>query len=878
MVEMAARPHPAQADRRLPALQKKPLPTLPASQSSSITHTSSKVVGIPTSTSTSTPLSPSRISQTATVIASPTTPVSHTSHPCLSIVSFVTCVSAVDAHLPAELLVRIFAYLDVKSRCRALRTHRRWKDVMYCTPRLWTRLDWSNRFSLGGDKSVAEGARRTDTLLQFVFADSASAGRFTKLARLDLSCTDVDPSVFMDTPCIRLTLKDTLSHLVLNGCPNVDSGSLYNLRGLTALRALDLSHCESVDDAGLEVLSYYLPHLTHLNLSYLFRITERGIGRIFRMPAIVAVNLMGCYRIKQYPWAIVDGAKRTALPLRELQLGEDSRIQTRGFWLLWCTFSFSTARLISVCPFLETLRLNMVLFDLPANGLEILLNGCDHLKHLSLVIDRAAVPALCSVAPKLRSLESLEATVHIGVTGELLGTLVTANALPKLKALKFHSKHTTVFSDASLAALITAAPLLEYLELNGDDITAAGLQPVAKKIGPQLQSLLLHHVRIANASLRTIGRGSPALKELTMTDLQQLSRSNRLRHLVCDSTLRIRLRKIELASHAGFNDKDLATVPANCPNLQWIDFSFSFTYPRTGRAIADHCPGLLYLRLCKATPPPLHQVMGWANNSNAATTNQTANAQPTTPAANNANAAATNVVGASNSAASHSPPVLIPRPPRPRRSAHSSESVTILALKLAKQKRRRKSPPTFHASSPECRSLMYMTSSVVDTKSTFYAPRDSASSSRPPPPRRIARLRKLRVLDLTGNIGLTDWTLEAALSRLPALHTLFIDSCDSITRPALLHFADMMLPQLKRVHVRNCSSCRPAVGTASTTTTVPRIGIAAVAGGAAAAFAAEGQARDAPTPGVIGNSSAALAVEVVIDGARVWGRRFSEEG
>lgn len=285
-------------------------------------------------------------------------------------------------------------------------------------------------------------------------------------------------------------------------------------------------------------------------------------------------------------------------------LGEDSRIQTRyvhtcdllrdlvpfsskltnlpissGFWLLWCVFQFDPSRLVSLCPFLETLRLNMVLFDLPQNGLETLLKGCSNLKTLSLVVDRTAISSLCSSAAELKKLKQFEATIHIGVTGDQVGQLVKSGACTKLTALKFHSKHTTVFRDETLKQLVDAAPGLEYLELNGDDMSLRGLEPVAKKLGGTLQSLLVHHVRVSNEGMRDLGRGLGCLRELTVTDLVQGGYENKIGNLLgglgkgvegvgMGEGLSSRLRKVELSSSKGFSDRDLARIPAGCPNLQ----------------------------------------------------------------------------------------------------------------------------------------------------------------------------------------------------------------------------------------------------------------------------------------------------------------------
>ncbi|KAJ3023047.1 F-box and leucine-rich repeat protein 4 [Thoreauomyces humboldtii] len=456
----------------------------------------------------------------------------------------------IDIRLPVELLQRIFSRLDVRTRCRACRTQKRWHDILYRAGPGWTRLDLASRFSLGGDKPTQTNGGRIAQVFDILFRRPTSATRFTRVTRMDLSCTDVSLSIF-ELPAVHDTLSGTLEHLILNGCAGVEAGALYYLRNLSALRALDLSHCELVDDTALEVLSCFLPHLTHLNLSYLFRISDRD-------------------RIKQYPWAVASGTLGGATGLRELSVGEDSRMQTRGFWLLWCTFAFSPAALVASCPFLEVLRLNMVLFDLPAGGLQTLVRGMSKLRSLSVVIDRAAVVALCEVATSLAALETLEATIHVGVSGEALGTLVASGAVTKLKALKFHSRHTAVFTDQALEALIAAAPGIEYLELNGDSLTPNGLRPVGK-LAKSLQSLLVHHVASAPASMKAMIHTLPTLRELAVTDLRQLGYSNRVAHLVAQHPHAARLRKIELGSTLGFSDRDLSLVDPDTLSFASMD-------------------------------------------------------------------------------------------------------------------------------------------------------------------------------------------------------------------------------------------------------------------------------------------------------------------
>ncbi|ORY53066.1 RNI-like protein [Rhizoclosmatium globosum] len=532
--------------------------------------------------------------------------------------------SSMDQVLPVEILVSAFKLLEDKDRCRLCLVSRRLQAILYHAPELWKRLDLSNRYTLGGDKFIefdADHSKNATKILRALFATKRkelstatimlpSFARFSTIMRLDLSCTGIDPS-FFSTCSVAEILASSLAQLILSGCPLVNSGSLYHLHTLKSLSYLDISHCEHVDDVGLEVLGFFVNWIKELNLGYLFKVTEVGVKKLLRMSGLRSLNLMGCCklpcalvcefehpisgRIKSYPWAITNVNPNSTVALRELSIGEDSRIQTRGFWLLWCTWQhWDMRKLSTICPFLETLRLNMVLFDLPADGLQILLDECKHLKVLSLVIERNTITTLCGVAEKLRNLKSLDLTVHIGIQGEQMESLIAANALPRLKALKFHSKHTNVFNDTTIAQLIEKAPIIEYLELNGDELTSGCLGNVVKKVSGTLQSLLLHHVKISNTAMKEIAKNAKNLRDLTISDLQVdthgvndpilgarthrttkremslmgLGAANKLRWLVSDAAICMKLKKIELASYDGFCDKDLAEVPKHCVNLQ----------------------------------------------------------------------------------------------------------------------------------------------------------------------------------------------------------------------------------------------------------------------------------------------------------------------
>ncbi|KAJ3101012.1 hypothetical protein HDU97_001712 [Phlyctochytrium planicorne] len=578
-----------------------------------------------------------------------------------------------------------------------------------------------------------------------------------------------------------------------------------------------------VDDVGLEILGRFVDWIVALNLSYLFKLTDAGVKRLFRMKGLVSLNLMGCCRIKSYPWAIANDHPRATLPVKEISIGEDSRIQTRGFWLLWCTWQqWDMGKIVRICPFLETLRLNMVLFDLPAPGLEILLQNSPNLKTLSLVADRNLIPGLCTAAPLLAKLTSLDLTIHIGVTMEHFSTLVRSGALKKLKALKFHSKHTNVFGEESLREFVDGCGDLEhsqssvrFLEMNGEDLHPDSLVTISPRLGKNLQSLLMHHFYLSNESLNALSQNCTALRELTINDIQPLcvpnkSRSvstklgeadsmssmrnvsgiknlgkykvvegdgtaiNRLSMVVQDKGMAMRLKKLEMSSSMiGFKDKDLAEIPLACKNLQWADFQFPFTFPLTTKALASNCSNLLFLRLARTSLP---------TSTGASPANRPSTAPPAPRRTSEPN-----TMGPQ-------PPVVSNTPPRRGRSGRRRQSASPTlgtSSNLSNSSEITSSKPRgFLCSSPETQSLLFLS--------------DSSKS---------VCAKKIRVLDVTGDIGLSDHVLSKGFSRLPALHTVFLDSVEGVSEKGVRGFAEGCWKSLKRLHIRNCRGCRIGVVT-----------------------------------------------------------------
>ncbi|KAJ3130735.1 hypothetical protein HK100_007588 [Physocladia obscura] len=882
----------------------------------------------------------------------------------------------IDKLCPVEILLEVCKLLDDQDKCRLCRTSRYWQAILYNAPELWKRLDLSNRYTLGGDKfiEIDENSKNTTKHLKLLLTTPMrqqsheistaqkeeqhnkqlptlvpSYSRFTSLMRLDLSCTGINLEFFSQESAPH-SLLTTLTQLVISGCPLVSSSSLYFLKGFRNLSYLDISHCDNVDNLGLEVLAFFTPWIRELNLAYLFKLTESGVKKLFRMPGLKVLNLMGCCRIKSYPWAITNSAPNSALQIRDLSMGEDSRIQTHGFWLLWCTWQrWDMTKLSAICPFLETLRLNMVLFDFPEDGFEILLNECKMLKHLSLVVERNTVPALCAVSKKLCELKSLDLIIHIGVQSEHMESLIASNALTRLKALKFHSKHTAIFTDASLKSFIKQSQNIEYLELNGEELNSSALTNVVDQLA-KLNSLMLHHVHISNSAMRAISKNSKNLRDITITDLQVdstrhrnlsaavvdtttvavntaannnnnrqnrnasnsklpvtprgfsglterqksimgLGSANKLKWLVSDPTICLKLKKIELSSYEGFSDKDLAVIPKSCVNLQWVNFHFAFTFPKTLTALSIHCPNLLFLRLfhCNslvagsgASPQTPRVLLNTASLQR----RQSSVSRRSTNSTSDSASSGRSTVSSSASALQRTPVLVLPngcdleipmrkmspfmatlyaasssdsrnggkkgftdnsngsggsggadggygsggggrrrgkrqakRKCQQHRAVANSkqkeksgsflglaETQTIAeSMKFETGRREKKGKGgAFLCSSPECQALIdFAMPPAAKRKTTKQKIKEDDTSNISHNP---VFSRKLRVLDLSGSQGLSDYIISTAFADgLTNLHTLLLEGCDeALTESGVVKFAEKRWKSLKRMHIRNC--------------------------------------------------------------------------
>lgn len=101
-----------------------------------------------------------------------------------------------------------------------------------------------------------------------------------------------------------------LRFLDLSENRNVTNAGLARLRGLPQLTGLNLSSC-SITNTGLKQLGD-LPNLSHLNLSYCNRLSDEALKILEGMHHLKYVNLQGCLSITR---AAITRVRRRSLEI-----------------------------------------------------------------------------------------------------------------------------------------------------------------------------------------------------------------------------------------------------------------------------------------------------------------------------------------------------------------------------------------------------------------------------------------------------------------------------------------------------------------------------------------------------------------------------------
>jgi hypothetical protein len=196
-----------------------------------------------------------------------------------------------------------------------------------------------------------------------------------------------------------------------------------------------------------------------------------------------------------------------------------------------------------------------------------------------------------------------------------------------------------VFEDSNILKFANLGMPLEYFECNAETISLTQIgaissiciptmKPSTEKrdsMSPQtpkpsplrkpvdkrklMQNLLLHNATVDAKTLTDLGIRLMNTRELALSNIIQSSRSAKLGLMFTSiSPLFTNLRKLELSSIDGFSDKDLALAVKNCPQIQWCELAFSFTFVKT-LASLSLCRKLLYVKLHRYSTPTSSRVV-----------------------------------------------------------------------------------------------------------------------------------------------------------------------------------------------------------------------------------------------------------------------------
>jgi F-box/leucine-rich repeat protein 2/20 len=227
-------------------------------------------------------------------------------------------------HLPRELQLYIFGYLDMKSRCRCAKVCKYWRQL-FLDGELWCQLDLSPYFKKLLEKDI----------LQWV----QIAGPF--LSRLNLRG--------------YVSCNNHLVKQIASACPN--------------LKELDLTECRSLTPCGLALMTSICCHINILKISGIIRMNNRCIESIVRhCPHLKEVDLSWCRHITS---AGITMLAKECHSLERLSLAGCSLVNDDIF------------HHIVGFPLLRRLNLQLCK-NITDDGIKLLAMYCHHLRHVTL--------------------------------------------------------------------------------------------------------------------------------------------------------------------------------------------------------------------------------------------------------------------------------------------------------------------------------------------------------------------------------------------------------------------------------------------------------------------------------------------------------------
>lgn len=235
--------------------------------------------------------------------------------------------------LPANIMLQVFNYLNVKTLCALSTVCRRWYHLV-CDRSLWKYVDlrlWP--LSLRTLKKIVRN-RLSDSVLELLikgFIGTSKKGENISpslLEEIKTKCPSLETlglcycdmrnipaqclprnlkSLLLDHSIVPLgwfeglqceTFFPNLLQLNLTYCTRVENSDLRSITKLKKLENLNFSYCYRVGDEGIEHIARNLSNLKVLNLSNCPKITDLGLHHIGRhLIGLKRLNLLSSWRI-----------------------------------------------------------------------------------------------------------------------------------------------------------------------------------------------------------------------------------------------------------------------------------------------------------------------------------------------------------------------------------------------------------------------------------------------------------------------------------------------------------------------------------------------------------------------------------------------------
>ncbi|CAN7939616.1 unnamed protein product, partial [Ixodes hexagonus] len=344
------------------------------------------------------------------------------------------------ADLPLELKLRVLSFLKQQDLCRLACVSREFRRLAL-DPSLWKRLELSGDPDAG---VVAELLARATMLDELVLTQCPRVRPWAELVPERLRKLDLGYSAHVDADTLALFVDrcPSLSHVIVDGCPDVDDEAVEVLCRLPKLELLNLRHCRRVTADGLRVIAsarrmrclsltgidgigdsvfsevvqalskelvfFELDgeYVTDAGLAYLLRCDELTSFGLYNADSLTdagmeTIKAVGVSRVGLCSVSLMDQSDATRY------LGQSSAESTLRALLRGRGCPALPAPVLPSCPHLEVLALQNC-WDITEDGLAIVVARCKNLRHLDLrglyKVTGSSLRKLPKCLPKLRIL------------------------------------------------------------------------------------------------------------------------------------------------------------------------------------------------------------------------------------------------------------------------------------------------------------------------------------------------------------------------------------------------------------------------------------------------------------------------------------------